>query len=455
LIANWQTLDTYLHPVSSRHRAIDVNADRLIRSSFFLIASTGTMTLLGFGFSVVVARAFTPEQVGAGTSLISATSLIAYLSLFGLNGTIVRFIANSKNPDALITQSFLVVAGLGLFISGVYVMLVPYYAPALSFVRDNPLCAAGFLLAGVLSGINLLTDSVFIGARKPEYNLFVDGFMQGVTKLVLPTALIGLGAYGIFAAVGGGYVVAVVVSILCMRRVLGFRFDFRRQAAITKAQLSYSVSSYISSAIGIAPIMALPVIALHTLGSAEAGYFFLTFQIANTLCGLSYAICEALFAEGSFDQPRLASLLKRSALLLTMLEVPAVIVVAVGGRLILSLLGAKYGTHGQHLLQILALGAIAVALNQWTSSLLMLMGLMRSLIASNVVHGLLTIGLAQLWGTRGLEWFGWAWLIGNAASGFYAVVAIIVHSRSLRGRLAIGRPGVLMLSGTQARGRVQ
>ena len=435
-MANWQTFDTDLHPVSSGHRTIDVNADRLIRSSFFLMASTCTMTLLGFGFSVVVARVFSPEQVGAGTSLISATSFIAFLSLFGLNGTIVRFIANSKNPDAVVTQSFLVVTGLGLFTSGVYIMLVPYYAPALSFVRDNPLYTVGFLLAGVLSGINLLTVSVFIGARKPEYNLLVDGFMQGVTKLVLPTAFIGLGAYGIFAAVGGGYVVAVVLGILCMRRVLGFRFDFRRQAAISKAQWSYSVSSYISSAIGIAPIMALPVIVLHTLGAAEAGYFFLTFQIANTLCGLSYAIGEALFAEGSFDESRLASLVKRSALLLAMLEVPAVIVVFVGGRLILSLLGADYGAHGQQLLQILALAAIAVALNQWTSSLLMVMGLMKSLIASNVVHALLTIGLAQIWGTRGLEWFGWAWLIGNAASGLYAVLAIIVHNRTLRGRLA-------------------
>ena len=454
MIANWQILGTFLHPVSSRRRAMDVNADRLIRSSFFLIAWAGTMTLLGFGFSVVVARAFTPEQVGAGTSLISATSLIAYLSLFGLNGTIVRFIANSKNPDAQITQSLLVVAALGLFVSGVYVMLVPYYAPALSFVRDNPLYAAGFLLVGVLSGINLLTGSVFIGTRKPEYNLFVDGFLRGVTKLVLPAALTGLGAYGIFAAVGGSYVVAVVVSILCMRRVLGFRFDFRRQAAITKAQLSYSISSYISSVIGIAPMMALPLIVLHTLGSAEAGYFFLTFQIANTLCGLSYAIGEAFFAEGSFDQSRLASLLRRSALLLAVLEVPAVIIVVLGGGFILSLLGAEYGANGQHLLQILALGAIAVALNQWTSSLLMLMGLMRSLIASNVVHGVLTIGLAQLWGTRGLEWFGWAWLIGNAASGVYAAVAIVVHNRSLRGRLAISRTW-LTPSGTHLKGRIQ
>jgi colanic acid/amylovoran biosynthesis protein len=430
----------YVHPSLSRHRKMNVRADRLVRSSFLLIALSGAMAILGFGFSLVVTRLFTPEQVGAGTSLISATSLIAYLSLLGLNVTIVRFYANSKNPGAQITQSLLVAGGLGLIISGVYVMVVPFYAPALSFVRDNALYAAGFLVAGALSGINLMTDSVFIGARKPEYNLFIDGFVQGITRLVLPVALIGLGAYGIFASVGGGYLVAAVVSILWMRRVLGFRFDFRRQIAITKPQLSYSISSYISNALNTAPIMALPLITVHTLGTAEAGYLFLTFQIAATLYGVSYAIGEALFAEGSFDESRLVSLLKRSGLLLAMLQLPAVIVIAVGSRSILSLFGATYGEHGHHLLQIFAIGAIAVALKTWASALLKLMGLMKSLIASNVVYAGVTIGLAQLWATRGLEWLGWAWLIGNAASGLYAVVAIVAREWSPSGRLAAAGP---------------
>src|SRR5258705_13533733 len=150
---------------------MDINADRLFRSSFFLMAAMATMVLLGFGFVLVVPRLFTPEQVGAGTSLISATSLIAYLSLFGLNVTIVRFYSNSKNPNAQISLSLLVVGSVDLLYTAIYVVLVPSYAPELSFVRDNLLYAVGFLVAGATSGINLLTDFVFIGARKSEYNL--------------------------------------------------------------------------------------------------------------------------------------------------------------------------------------------------------------------------------------------------------------------------------------------
>ncbi len=429
-MATPRATDAYLR--QSRHREIAVKSDRLARSSFFLMATFVTMGILGFAFSVIVARLFTPEQVGVGTSLISAASLIAFLGLFGLNWTIVRFIANSDKANAQITYSLLVVAGLGVLISGIYVMLVPRYAPALSFVRENLACAVGFIVVGALSAFNLLRVSVFIGARRPEYNLFIDGVVQGITKVVLPFMLIGLGAYGVFASVGGASVIAVVVGILCMRRVLGFRFDFRREAVMTKAQLSYSLSGYISMAFAIAPVMALPLVALHTLGSAQAGYFYLTFQIANLMYGISYAAGEALFAEGSFDESRIVSLVKRSAFLLVALQSVGVIIVTVGSWFILSVFGREYAQHGEHLLQILGVGAIPVALNTLAGYVLRILTLLKSMIASNVVLGVVTTGLASLWCSRGLEWLGWAWLCGQLAAGIYGVVAVVVYYRTVR-----------------------
>ena len=143
------------------HPALDAdargNVDRLVRSSVFLMASSATMALLGFFFWIVVARNFSPEQVGVGTSLISAISLIAYLSLLGLNGTLVRFMATSRARDAQITESLVVVGVVGIVISLVYLMVVPLYAPSLAFVADNPLYASVFLLAGAAVSYTHLT----------------------------------------------------------------------------------------------------------------------------------------------------------------------------------------------------------------------------------------------------------------------------------------------------------
>ena len=142
-----------------------------------------------------MARVYKPDDVGVATTLISATSFIAYLSLMGFNEMIVRFVAGSTNPRSLITQSLAVVAVSGLLLSALYVVSAPWYAPAVSFVRDNRVFAAGFVITGALAGINLFADDVFIGFRRPEYNLFIDGFVQSVTKLVLPAAFVGLGAF--------------------------------------------------------------------------------------------------------------------------------------------------------------------------------------------------------------------------------------------------------------------
>jgi O-antigen/teichoic acid export membrane protein len=411
----------------SRRRIGAEAGDRMIRNAAFLTAAMGTMALLGFGFSFVIAHLYTPAQVGAGMSLVSATSLIAYLSLFGLNVTVVRFYANTPNRNAAITQSLLIVGGFGLLFSAAYVVFVPMYAPELSAVRDNMLYAVVFLVAGTASSMNLLTDFVFIGARQTQYNLLIDGFVQGITKLLFPAALIGLGAFGIFASVGASFVVALSVSLWCMSRVLKLRADFRAQTAISKAQVGYSISSYLSSVFSIAPIMVLPLVAVHKLGEAEAGYFFLAFQIANTLYSVAYAISEAFFAEGSFDPSRHLALLKRSAVLLVSLMAPAVVVLIVGGRLLLGIFGAGYADHAVTLLQVLAVAAIPVALNTWAGAVLKLMGLMKSLVISSATFAVISVVMAQLWADRGLVWLGLAWLVGNFVAGLYAAVAIAVH----------------------------
>lgn len=414
------------------HRKEVSGDDRLVRSSFFLMATVGAMAGLGFGFSIVVARVFSPEQVGVGTSLIAGTTLIAFVGLLGLDGTMVRFIVHSKNFNVQFTHSLLVAGGFGLLLSIIYVILVPFYAPALSFVRDNLLYAFGFVIAGAAASANQLTDSVFLGARIPKYSLLTTGFCQGITKVILPFALVGFGAYGVFGAVGAAYLVALVANILCLRHILAFRFKFQRANSIPKEHQSYSISSYISNSLNFVPVMLLPLIALHTLGSANAAYFYLAFQVANTVNGISYAIGQALFAEGSSNESRLVSLSKRAALLQATLTLAAVIVAVLGAPLILSAFGEEYAAHGQDLLRILAVAAIPVAVSTWAAYLLKVLRLMKSLIASNIVFAVTTIGLAHLWGHRGLEWFGWAWFVGQLASGLCATMALVVYYRRIR-----------------------
>jgi O-antigen/teichoic acid export membrane protein len=388
------------------------------------MSSTTTMAALGFLFWLVVARFYTPAEVGVATSLISATSLIAYLSLFGLNSTLIRFPAAPGSRNAQITQSTALVAVAACAVGSAYLFGLPWYGQNLLSVRNDPLMSVAFVGFCAFAALNLLTDAVFVGERVPQYNVLIDGFVQGLTKLALPLVLLGLGAFGILGSTGGGYVVAVLASLFFMWRRLGFRFDFRPRRTPLLEQIGYSAASYVSSILNLAPIMAIPMIVLQRLGADAAGYYFIAFQMANLLNAVSYAVGESVFAEVSYDESRFGELLRRSAAIIAAVQTPAALVMAAASGLLLRVFGGSYGHRAQPLLVVLAFGALAVALNTWASFALKLARRMTHLILSNVVYAVVAICLAVVWASRGLVWMGWAWDIGNLASGAYSVLVL-------------------------------
>ncbi len=399
--------------------------DQVYRSSFFLLASTVVTAALGFLFWVVVARYYSPAEVGLATSLVSATSLIAYLSLFGLNSTLIRFPAAGVSRNGQITQSLVVVGITSVLVGAGYLLGLPLYGQKLLFVRDSPMLAAAFVVFCACSGLNLLTDSVFIGARVPQYNVIVDGLIQGLAKLALPALLVGYGTAGIVGSTGGGYVVAVAASLLLMRSKLGWRFDLLSRGTRLREQLRFSMASYVSSLLNLAPLMVVPLVVLQQLGAAAAGYYFVAFQIAGLLNSVSYSVGEAVFAEVSYDPSRFGVLLRRSVGIILAVQVPAAAVVGLGSGLLLRVFGGAYATHVHSLLQVFAVGALPVALNSWSSFALKLVKQMRAMIVSNIVYAVVVIGLALLWAPRGLVWLGWAWAAGNLASGLVALAALV------------------------------
>ncbi|GAB2700476.1 hypothetical protein GCM10010442_17910 [Kitasatospora kifunensis] len=396
----------------------------MARSSAYLMAATVSTAGLGFLFWVAAARLFSPTQVGTATSLTNAISLIAYFSLCGLNSTLVRFPAAPERRHAQINRAVLVVFGVGCLLGAGYLLGLPLYGARLLAVRADPVQAVLIVLFCALSAVNLLTDAVFIGERIPQYNTLVDGVLQGFTKLGLPFLLTGLGAFGLVAAIGGGYAVAVLASLWFLRRRIGLRLTLLGGGTRLREHLGFSLSSYLSSLLNLVPLLVLPLIVLQRLGTAAAAYYFVAFQIANLANAVSFAVCESMFAEISADESRFVPVLRRSARLIVLLQLPAAVVLAAGSGLLLRLFGGAYPARAQSLLVVLAVGTAAVALNTVGSFALKLVRRMAPLVWSNVVYAVVTIGLAAAWAGHGLIWFGYAWGLGNLASGVFAVLAL-------------------------------
>jgi len=405
-----------------------LTADHLVRNSLYLILSSGLQAALGFAFWIVTARLFSLSDVGRASALISAAVLMAYLALLGLNSTFVRYLPTAPDPDVLLTAGLLLVAVCGAGLGLLYVTFIPVLAPPLAFVSASAALAAGFMLLTSVGAVNLLTDSVFIAARKSGYNALVDGGIGGLSKLVFAVVLAGTGSYGLFSASAGGYVMASLASVILLTTALHYRPSFREPVRLIKPLLRFSAASYLANNLNLLPTLVLPLIVLDRLGPSAAAYYFVAFQVSTVLYSAAYAVEQAFLAEGGQVAGKLsAPLLRRSLQVLMALCLPACALLMLAAPGLLLAFGVAYRQHGTLPLIVLASAAPALAMNNWLQALLRLLGRLRALMLSAAVQAIAICGLAWVLAPPGATAVAAAWpaggLIGTAASAVPCRVA--------------------------------
>ena len=294
---------------------------------------------LGFVFWIVVARLYSATSVGLATSLLSATTVISMLSLLGFGSSFVRFLPKSLNRDREISTG-LIAAGLTAVVgAAIYIALIPHLASELDFVRNSGWMTLGFIAMTGFAAVNLLTDSVFIAYRAARFNFYIDGIFQSSSKLVLLIAFAGSGAFGIFSAGGVASTLAVLASLWFLVR----RFDYRPKLVIDRTAVGsafhFTAASYVASVFNLLPILVIPVIVLGKLDSADAGYYFIAFQIASLLSGVAFAVTQSLLAEVGHAETTLRTLAIRSARILAITIIPPALVLAIGGKWLLLVFG--------------------------------------------------------------------------------------------------------------------
>lgn len=406
--------------------------DELLRNSFFLTASMATMGVLGFAFWVLNSRLYSASQIGIATALISAASLTSYLGLVGVNTTFIRFLPASRQRDAEISSGLWIVLGAATLTATAFILMVPLIAPKLSSVRDSLAFEVGFVVLAAFAAVNVVTDSVFIAYRKSQFNLLIDGVIQGLAKLALAGLLLGLGAYGMFAASGLAATLAVAVSIVFMMRVVGYRPRLVVSLRFLSQAWAFSAANYAASLLYLCPTLAVPLVVLEFRGPSQAGYYYVAFQFAQLLNAAAYAVANTLLAEGSYESIDLAGLMRHSAKILIVVCVPSSAVVIVAGHWLLLAFGAAYSQQATTTLVVLAAAVPAVALNAWAATVLRITKQLHALIFVNALYAVAILGLAVLWAPRGLAWVAAAWLVGNLCAGFVAVIATAIRTRAMR-----------------------
>lgn len=405
-----------------KEKLLSLHRDTLVRNSFYLMLSTGIMAALGFVFWFICARLFSAAQIGLATTLISAMTLISYVSLLGFNSTFIRVLPTSDRRSDEINTGLLLSILTAVIIAAGYAQLAPIIAPKLALVHKNFLYELGFIALVAFASINLLTDSIFIAYRAAKYNLLIDGVIMSSVKLSLPFAFIGLGAYGVFAAAGAAAAVAMALSITFLITKFDYTPRVRMKLSVLKGVMHYSFANYLANLLNIAPTLVLPIVVLDNLGPSSAGHYYLAFMVANILYTVVYSVSQSLFAEGSYADQKLPKLIRKSVAVTSAIIVPGTIALYFSANFLLEVFGKSYGVEATEILRALALAAPTVAIYILACVLLRISKKVYSLVVVNAVYFLTISSLAVVWAARGLAWVGYAWLAGNIVAGAVGLI---------------------------------
>jgi O-antigen/teichoic acid export membrane protein len=156
---------------------------------------------------------------------------------------------------------------------------------------------------------------------------------------------------------------------------------------------------------------------------------------------MSSAVAVALFAEGSHATHDVLYKARSSAIFISILLVPAMLTVFLGGRYILLLFGPTYAQYGLPLLMIFIITAVPDAITNIYVSVLRVQRRLRQAALLNLGMASLTLTLAwvllPILGTAGAAW---AFLIAQVAGSLVAgvdMISIHRHQHQLDSRYKV------------------
>ena len=393
--------------------------------------------VVGFIFWLVAARFFQANEVGLATSTVSAISLLALFSRVGLDMSLIRFLPNNKERGTHLINLCSTFSGiLALVVSIVFIVGLGFWAPALVFLRDNYLYAAGFCVITMAFTLFTVMDGAFIGNRRAGFVLAKNSIYSSL-RLALPFLLMGiLGGSAILISWGTSVIVAFLASLLFFLPKV--QPGYRPAINITKSEIEgmarFSSANYITQLALIAPGFLLPIMVINRLGAESAAYFYIAWSISALLVTISTATSTSLFAEGSYEQSKLGKNTKKTLKLTFLLLLPAAVIFFLLAENILHVFyGADYAQNGIGLIRVLIPTAIPLVFTNVLVSILRVEKKLTALVIVTLFLVVVSLGLAYyLLPIMGLVGGGLGWLAANCVVAVGAIIYLIRRNKSTK-----------------------
>lgn len=389
--------------------------DPLFKNSLYNMLTSIFSSGLGFLFWLIAAKLYIEKDVGLATALISSISLLILFSRFGFDSSIIRFLPTNDrstvfSTSAIITTLFALIFGV------IFIIFIDVLSPELHFLK-MPHNASLYLLFLAVNSILSLTGVAFVAIRKSEYQFF-KSIVSG-SRVIFVMLFVGLGAFGIFDAIGMSFIVTLLFSFFLLAHSK-IKPKFAIDRNFLNDAFHFSLGNYFAVLLMSAPIQIIPILVLNTTGAEESAYYYISFSIVSLLFMIPDSISMSLFVEGSHGKELKKTVLKSVFAVFSIL-IPSVAFLYFGGGWILDIFGKSYSENGLELLRIMIFTSIFMAINSIYFSIKRIQKDVKVLVViSGLVGGLLIILGYVFLVIFGIIGIGYAWVIS------YGIGSLIV-----------------------------
>jgi O-antigen/teichoic acid export membrane protein len=379
-------------------------------------------------FWIIAARLMTATDIGYATAIISVATLIIYISRFGLDTGLVRFLPAANNKSSMYNTVLITTLLLAIGISIVYILGINFFSYSLSFLSNTGL-AVIFLCYVAFASINMSQNSAITALRRADL-LLVQNSVLGV-RILLLLFITALGLTGILLSFSLAYVAAFLVGSFIL-----FKNDI---IILSKIDLSsireffkYSFGNYLAGIFLIAPITLLPIVIINDLGADQNAYFYIAYSISSFLFAIPNAVSMSLFVEGSYERPLRDNTIKSIKLIL-MLLLPAIIVILLFGSTILSLFNSEYARQSIDVLKLLAISSFFTIIPTIYLSIKKIeKDLKKITLLSFTQSSIIVIIGYLLLPEYGIAGIGYAWIIAGIIMSLIVALLILKNDRWIK-----------------------
>lgn len=400
-------------------------SEPLYLNSIAIMLNTISVSFFGLLFWIIAARTMSATDIGYGTAIISAGSLISTLSMFGLDSGLIRYLPTSKNRNELYSSSIIITFIASGIITILFLLGLKIFSPSLLFLRNGIFPIILILFISSLS-LNVILYMMLIALRKGVLSFFYNIILGFRVPMLFIFGFLGL--LGILYAFELAYILAFIFSIYIIYR-LGVKFQFKLDIKSLKEPFVYSLGNYTASIFSTAAITIIPILIVNLLGAADCAYFYMAYSVASILFGIPSAISTSLFVEGSHEFPLKENVLKSLKFIIILL-IPAILIVFLFGDKILLLFSKEFSEQSFDLLKLLVLSSLFSTIISVYTTIKRIHKDIKTINLINIISAVILILLGYILIIKyGLIGIGYAWLLNNIIISLVILYLVLVKER--------------------------